>query len=266
MELQDEMDDYLREVEGNLDGIENDLEEFFSDLETRESAVSEEMDMGNSYEWVPRTENSPAQQRAREKYEDWYNAVEILVHEYIPRRHEEFVEGYSKIINYLTLDTGFFDFPPEDPLEWKVEIVDILNGQKSIVRSTPNRIAAEQFRARKEISAQIEKDEITRARQLFNDGLIREGGVIAGVALERLLLTECETSEREINYEPTYSIHRLSQSLYEANVIRDTTMGHLQHLGEIRGDCAHPNTEPKSQDVERLIDDTEQFIREGFEI
>lgn len=266
MRFQEEMAEYIEEVEGNLDGIENDLGEFFSEVETRENAFSKEADSSvvSAHEWVPRTETSPAQRRVREKYEQWYNAVEPLIYQYLPRRYEEFEEMRSKIIDYVNLDSGILQSAPEDPVERGVEIIDILDGQQSIVKAAPNRVDAERFNARKEISAQVEEDEITRARQLFEEGLVRAGGVIAGVALERRLLTMCETSERGIEYDPNHSIERLSQSLYEADEIRNTPMKHLKHLGGIRGDCAHPGKEPNPDDVERLIDDTEQYIREGF--
>lgn len=267
MGFQEEMAEYIEEVGENLDGIEGDIEEFFSEVETRENAFSREADSSvvSAHEWVPRTETSPAQRRVREKYEQWYNAVEPLVYQYLPRRYEEFEEMHSKITNYVNLDSGIFESAPENPMERGVEMIDILDGQQSIAKAAPNRVDAERFNARKEISTQVEEDEITRASQLFEEGLVRAGGVIAGVALERRLLTMCETSERDIEYDPNHSIERLSQSLYEADEIRNTPMKHLKHLGGIRGDCAHPGKEPNPDDVERLIEDAEQYIREGFE-
>lgn len=267
MKFQEEMAEYIEEEEENLNGIEDDLEEFFSELETQENAFSREADSSvvSAHEWVPRTETSPAQRRVREKYEQWYNAVEPLVYQYLPRRYEEFEEIHQKITNYINLDSGIFESAPENPMERSIQIIDILDEQRSIAKAAPNRVAAERFNARKEISAQVEEDEIIRARQLFEDNLIRASGVIAGVALERRLLTMCETSERDIDYDTSHGIDRLAQSLYEADEIRNTPMKHLQHLGGIRGDCAHPGKEPNPDDVERLINDTEEYIREGFE-
>lgn len=267
MGFQEEMAEYIEEEEESLNGIEDDLEEFFSEVETQENAFSREADSDvvSAHEWVPRTETSPAQRRAREKYEQWYTAVEPLVYQYLPRRHEEFEEMHSKITNYVNLESGIFESTPENPMVRKIQIIDILDGQRSVAKAAPNRMAAERFNARKEISAQVEEDEIIRARQLFEDDLIRAGGVIAGVALERRLLTMCETSERNIDYDPNHGIDRLAQSLYEADEIRNTPMKHLKHLGGIRGDCAHPGKEPNPDDVERLINDAEEYIREGFE-
>lgn len=267
MGFQEEMAEYIEEEEENLNGIEDDLEEFFSGLETQEDALSRESDSSvlSGHEWVPRTETSSAQRRAREKYEQWYNAVEPLVYQYLPRRHGEFEEMHSKITNYINLDFGFFELAPENPMERGIQVIDILDGQRSIAKAAPNRVAAERFNARKEISAQVEEDEIIRARRLFEDDLIRASGVIAGVALERRLLTMCETSERDIDYDPNHSIDRLAQSLYDTGEIRKTPMKHLKHLGGIRGDCAHPGKEPNPDDVERLINDAEEYIREGFE-
>jgi hypothetical protein len=267
MGLQEEMAEYIEEEEENLNGIEDDVEEFFSEIETQESAFSKEADSSvvSAHEWVARTETSPAQRRAREKYEQWYTAIEPLVYQYLPRRCEEFEEMHSKMTNYINLDSGIFESVPEDPMERAIKMIDILDGQRSIAKAAPKRVAAERFNARKEISAQVEEDEIIRARRLFEDDLIRASGVIAGVALERRLLTMCETSERDIDYDPNHSIDRLAQSLYDADEIQKTPMKHLKHLGGIRGDCAHPGKEPNPDDVERLINDAEEYIREGFE-
>lgn len=267
MELQEEMEEYLCEVEKTLAEIEDDVEAFFSDLETQENPFSKEADSDalSTYEWAPRTEINPAQRRAREKYEQWYNSVEPLVYEYLPRRYEEFEDTHSKIIKYLNLNSGITKSAPADPMERAVEIISILDGQRSIAKAAPNRVAAEQFNARKEISADVEADELLRAKQLFENGLVRESGVIAGVALERHLLTMCETSDKEIEYDATHSIDRLAQSLYEADEIRNSPMKRLKHLGGVRGDCAHPGDEPNSESVERLLNDTEEFVRNGFE-
>lgn len=267
MSLQEEMETYLEEVEQKLSGFEDDLEAFFSTLETQENPFSKEADSNalTTYEWVPRTKVNPAQRRAKEKYEQWYGAVEPVVYEYLPRRHEEFTDSRQKVIKHINLNMGLFDSVPEDPMEKAVEIIDLVDGQRSMVKAAPNRIVAKRFNARKEISANIEQNEIERAKQLFRDELIRESGVIAGVALERHLLTMCEISEKDVNYNPDHSIERLAQSLYKANEIEQTPMKYLSFLGDIRGDCAHPSGELDSQMVKRLLDGAEQFIRDGFD-
>ncbi|WP_114575632.1 hypothetical protein [Saliphagus sp. LR7] len=267
MALQEEIKEYLNESESHLDKIGDDIEDFFSELETEENAFSEEMESEafSTYEWAPRTEVSSAQRDARDKYEQWYNAVEPVVYDYLPRRYEEFDEMHEKTLNYLNLESGFTESAPETPMERAVDIVNLIDGQKSIVMAAPNRVAAKQFNARKDISADVEADELLRARELYEDGLVREGGVIAGVALERHLMTVCETSDREVDYDPSHSIGRLAQSLYEADVILNSPMKRLKYLGGIRGDCAHPEHEPNSEDVERLLNGAEEFIRNGFE-
>jgi len=267
MGLEEEMNAYLEEVEEELSGIEDDLEDFFSNLETQENPFSKQVDSDAfaTYEWVPRTEISPAQRRIREKYERWYGAVDPLVYEYLPRRYDEFEGARSKIIDYINLNSGVLDTIPRNPAERTVEIINLIDGQRSIAKAAPNRVTARQFDTRKEISEDIEQDEIKRARQLFGDNLIRESGVIAGVALERHLLTMCEMSEKGVDYNPDHSIERLAQSLYEANEIEKTPMKRLRYLGDVRGSCAHPGEELDPQEVERLLVGAEEFLQGGFD-
>lgn len=261
------MEAYLGETEQKLNGFEDDIKAFFSTLEVRENPFLKEADSDTlaTYEWVPRISVNPAQRSAKEKYEQWYGAVEPVVYEYLPRRYEEFTDSRQEVLKHINLDTGLFDSAPEDPMEKAIEIIDLVDGQRNMVKAAPNRVAAKRFDARKEISVNMEQNEIERAKQLFRDELIRESGVIAGVALERHLLTMCETPEKNIDYNPNHSIERLAQSLYEANEIEQTPMKHLSFLGDIRGDCAHPSGELDPQMVERLLNDAEQFIREGFD-
>jgi hypothetical protein len=259
MELREEIEAYLEEEDENLEGIEADLQSFFSQVETRQTEIS--TDEFPVYEWVPLTKTIPAQRRARNKYERWYNSVEALVYGYLPRRLEEFEEDYTEFKKLLNLETGWFDSPPENPEEMFVKMMNILNNQQGIAEAIPNRVDAEQFRAKEQISGEVEKDELKRANQLFNEDLIRESGVIAGVALERRLLTMCELSEREIDYEQEHGIDRLAQSLYESGEISKSHIKRLKYLGSLRGECAHPGEEPEPSDVRRLLNDTEDFIR-----
>lgn len=259
MDLREEIEVYLEEEEENLEGIENDLQTFFSRVETRENDVS--TDELPIYEWIPLTRTIPAQRRARKKYESWYNSVEALVYGYLPRRLEEFEEDYTEFKKLLNLETGWLDSPPENPEEVFVDMMNILDNQRSIAGAIPDRVNAEQFRAKERISGEVEKDELKRANQLFDEDMIRESGVIAGVALERRLLTMCELSEREIDYEQEHGIDRLAQSLYECDEISKSHMKRLKYLGSLRGECAHPGEEPEPSDVRRLLNDTEDFIR-----
>lgn len=57
-------------------------------------------------------------------------------------------------------------------------------------------------------------------------------------------------------------IDALAQKLFENDIIDKSPYQHLKHLSSVRADCAHANEEdPEEDDVERLLDDAEDYIR-----
>lgn len=131
-----------------------------------------------------------------------------------------------------------------------------------MLKSIPSKVQVEELRVRKQISKDVAQTELDKARELFNDGETRVSGVIAGVALERYLLMLCENSDEEIDYSYRDGISTLAQKLYEADEIESTAEKHLQHLADIRADCAHANEEdPNEEDVRRLLEDVEDYVR-----
>jgi len=138
--------------------------------------------------------------------------------------------------------------------------VDLFDEQRHILNSVPGRIESATLEAWQQISRRVEKEEIQQARELFDEEFIRASGVVAAVALERHLLTLCENSEGVEEYASNDGIARLSQTLYEADVIDKTAWNDLKSLASIRETCAHAE-EPKKPAVRRLINDSEDFIR-----
>ena len=128
------------------------------------------------------------------------------------------------------------------------------------MKSIPAKLDAEKLRTRKQISGKLSRDEIQQARQLFNNDFIRASGVVAAVALERHLLTMCDNLDEVDHYDPTHGISRLAQTLKDSGVIDKTVWNDLRALASIRETCAHAE-EPKREAVRRLINDTEEIIR-----
>jgi hypothetical protein len=136
------------------------------------------------------------------------------------------------------------------------------DSQRSILQSIPSKIRVEELKVRRRVSEEVSQSELDTAKDLFDEGEIRASGVVAGVALERYLLMKCENASAEINYNYTDGIAALAQKLYEADEIDSTPEKHLQHLADIRADCAHANEEdPDPDDVGRLLEDVEDYIR-----
>jgi hypothetical protein len=125
-------------------------------------------------------------------------------------------------------------------------------------------LETERLKVRRGLSDEIITEELYQAKTLLDDANIRAAGVVAGVALERHLLTLCEVCDREIEYDYSDGIRSLAESLYIVDKITQTTKGQLEHLADIRNDCAHANEEePDERSVERLIEQAEELVRDA---
>lgn len=256
------MTELSEEVRGEIQALEEQAEEIeslFSTFFKQVPSVSSEV-IGAGYYWGQYSEGAENIQReALQKYEVWYNISETLVSEYIPNRLDDFKQHYKDFKERLLLQK-----------KARGDTRKVLNAQygdfdsqRGILQSIPSKVRIEELRVRKQISQEISQGELDKARNLFDEGETRASGVIAGVALERYLLMYCEN--REVEYKYNDGIAALSQKLYEDDGVEEvdsSTDKHLQHLASIRAKCAHANEEnPKEEEVRRLIEDSEDFIR-----
>lgn len=137
-----------------------------------------------------------------------------------------------------------------------------ISRQKNLLLSIPPKLETERLKVRKGISDGIITEELYQAKDLWDDGNIRAAGVVAGVALERHLLTLCEVTERDVDYEYSDGIRSLAETLYQAGEITNTKKNQLGYLADVRNDCAHVNEEePDKREVERLIKQAEDIVR-----
>jgi len=208
--------DYLQELASDANEIEEMAEQFFSSLDTEKRQVSAGLMTDKKRPktfWVdPEGALRDTQRELKSQYESWYTRAENLVAEYLPARLEEFEEARSEIKRYLSLDE------PSAAMDWKIvfnDFVDLFDEQRHVLNSVPGRIESAALNAWRQISGQVEKDEIQQAWELLEEDFIRASGVVAAVAVERHLLTLCENSDVVEDYEPNHGIARLSQTLHE---------------------------------------------------
>jgi hypothetical protein len=143
-------------------------------------------------------------------------------------------------------------------------VFEYTDSQMNLLASIPAKIRSERLTIRRQISNKITSDEIHRAKSLFNDGETRIAGVLAGVALERHLLTLCESSNQELEFGYMDGIASLAQTLSNAGEISNDDQRLLEYLGGIRNNCSHANEgEPEPEEVDRLLTEAEQFIRDN---
>ncbi|MFC4551762.1 MULTISPECIES: hypothetical protein [Halorussus] len=256
--LSDAVEEELDRLEEDAEEIEDLYTEFFNRIETHSSGSSGSMVTIPGVFWdTPSDELEELQREALRNYEVWYNSATPLIAEYLPNRQDDFEEHYREFKERLQLDK-----------KARSNIQKVLNAQnsdfdsqQSILRSIPSKVRIEEVRVRRQISEEVSQDELETARRLFDDE-VRASGVVAGVALERYLLMKCKNASSEINYNYNDGISTLAQKLFEADEIDSTPEKHLQHLADIRADCAHANEEdPESEDVKRLLEDTDDYVR-----
>lgn len=256
----------MEAIEQELDRLERDAEEieelfteFFNRIGTHSpSGSGNVMVVAGSFWDTPSDELEDIQRESLQKYEMWYNSATPLVSDYLPNRLVDFEQRYEDFKERLQLDK---DARSDTQKVLNAQNADF-DSQRSILQSIPSKVRVEQLKVRRQISEDVSRSELDRARGLFNEGEIRASGVVAGVALERYLLMKCENAASEIDYSYGDGVSTLAQKLYEADEIDSTSEKHLQHLADIRADCAHANEEdPDEEDVRRLLEDVDDYVR-----
>lgn len=248
-DVKSKIDELIEEMVGHIDNINEAM-----------SGISLTK-VGNSRTWSHN--NRSAQSKALSKYETWYNSAHPLVAEYLPDRKSDFEEKYYRIRSSLEMDIGFLreeEINSEGTL--KALISNGIQFQISILESIPRRVEIEKLKAKRNVSIDITSEEIQKAKSLFDEGHIRAPGVIAGVALERHLITLCEDSPQDLDFDYMDGITSLAQTLSDANEITDDDQRLLEYLSGIRNKCSHASDEdPEKREVERLLDEANDFIR-----
>lgn len=258
-EIEREIQEELDRLERNAEDIEQLYTEFFNRIGTSKPSSSRNVVVVSGPYWnTPSDDLEEIQREALREYEVWYNSATPLVSEYLSNRLSDFEQQYENFKERLQLKT-----------KARSNTQKVLNAQnadfdsqRSILKSIPSKVRVEELKVRRQISEGVSQTELDRARVLYDDGEIRASGVVAGVSLERYLLMKCENAPVEIDYSYRDGISTLAQKLYEADEIDSSIEKHLQHLAEIRADCAHANEQdPEEDDVRRLLEDVEDYVR-----
>lgn len=262
------VEEFVNELEEKSQDILSKLAKFLNKIATAPNSIPPELRNFANQD----TENVPAitwadvnsdakdlQLEILQDYEEWYVASEDLVVEYLPNRIEDFRSVRERIIATISLDHDPTEMGKQETYD---KVAELLGRQKRIVTAIPAKIRAQKHRARRNISKQVTKHEVGQARELLSEGFTRASGVVAGVALERHLLTLCEEARADVDYEQANGLTQLAQALYEAGELDKTTFKSIDTLASIRNDCAHAGEqEPNEHKVRRLIEDTEDYIR-----
>ncbi|TKR28080.1 hypothetical protein [Natronomonas salsuginis] len=243
----------LEEVEEKIDRLVEEIEEINSTLyNLAQDSTSAKKIKTDRIDWGIVDE-------VDEEYEIWYNQALTLVSEYMPEREGDFRRTYSDMDELLHFDG--MEYTKAD--NYCGILRRVISKQKNILLSIPSKLETERLKVRKGISDEIITEELYQAKDLWDEGNVRAAGVIAGIALERHLLTLCNVSERDLKYEYSDGIRSLAETLSDAGEITNAKRSQLGYLADIRNNCAHANEEePDKREVERLIKQAEDLVRE----
>lgn len=250
------MSELRREVEDTVNQLMGEVSE---DIDLVDNAVSSISQSRNTWSH----EDPELQHKALDELEQWYSKAYPLVSEYSPERKEEFRERYNRLTKAIEVDIHYIRENDISGLgTLKTTAQNSLSYLIRVIKAIPNRVEAEELKAKENVSSYMVSEEIQRAKQLFDEDHIRAAGVIGGVALERHLTTLCETSEQDLEFGYMDGISSLATTLSDANEIGDDDQRLLEYLGGIRNKCGHASEEePEKREVERMLNQTDEFIR-----
>lgn len=249
-DLEEEIQNRVEDLLDRYDSLIGDVDEFFRGLSIDNNI------------WMT-DENAPNRLILLTDYETWYNSSLPLISDYMPDREDDFRERYWIVREAIEADRKFVsENNIELPQELRHYAIQGLHFQHDIIASIPGRVESEILKAKEQISRKIVTDELQKSKELFDEEHVRAAGVVAGVALERHLLSLCEDSNQVVDFGYMDGISSLAQTLSEAGEIDDDDQRLLDHLSGIRNKCSHASEqEPEKREVERLLNESDEFIR-----
>jgi hypothetical protein len=208
-------------------------------------------------------------------YQRWYSEALRVVEQLLPDRYVEFRELYrldkkpkeldvttytvSEYIHGTTVSRAgrpLFNSAAVALGKAKDQI-DILSSARVRLDSLLSDIEGS-------LEATLLDDELATATELLKAKHIRSAGVVAGVVLERHLKTVLANHAVSLGRKKA-QIGNLNDALKEAKVFDVPRWREVQRLGDIRNLCGHDGErEPKSQEVQELIEGTERIIKTVF--
>ena len=202
--------------------------------------------------WTPL---SPALEK---KYETWYSLSLRLIQRVLPERADDFRtlyksdSGYS-IHGYLTIGRT----------RGATQVASRFQNQIALLRAVQTALGSVLSDLLGVVQADFFDSELDVAGDLLQDGLLRPAGVVAGVVLERHLISVC--SSHGVSTGNDVSISRLNDALKKAGVLDLADWRRIQLLGDLRNKCSHPKQkDPTVEDVTDLLDGVAKVIKRVF--
>lgn len=208
-------------------------------------------------------------------YERWYSEAAEVVRQILPNRLEDFQAYYKrdkrKEITYesytigdfliglvLTRGLGEKVFDPTSAAYSKFE------QQILILSSCRGRFESSLLDIKRFVQADIFDSEVDSARHLLKSGFIRAAGAVVGVVLEKHLAQLCVNHKVSVT-KKNPGIADYNDLLKNSNVYDVVLWRFIQRLDDLRNLCNHhKNRDPKSEEVQELIDGVEKTTKTLF--
>ena len=213
------------------------------------------------------SKNELLQRTLLRKYEVWYETCRKLALEYPGRgrnaKYEDFTGMYERILSLIDLKDP--DTNSNEKKHLKEGFISGFDGQVRMLHTIRAIIALSKSNYKRMITADLVNSGLEEAESLYQQGSIRQAGIIAGSALERYLRTLCEVNE--IGLEPEDTMVTMAQKLLGSNKLQDLdseSLGSMDHLATLRDKCTCPDEEPQEDEVRELIDKTREITFLAF--
>jgi hypothetical protein len=206
-------------------------------------------------------EQSTRSQREPElntKGQRWYRGARELLVQQKSSSLAEFDVLYRQIIKDVI--TGNVHVVGDQMMH--TEFVGSLGAARALLVAVAEEIESRELPLKTQLSFAVTADEFERALELVNSSggdevLIRAGGVIGRVALERHLWTVSESHGLTVVKNPPTKkkadTQDLLSTLVKASVVTPIQKSEMDGLFTIGNNCAHPKEKVIKTDVERLI-------------
>ena len=198
-----------------------------------------------------------------DEYQSWYSEAKVVVRQLLPDRLPDLVRYYEKPKSRK--DITHANYSIEDYLEGLsvTRGLDTVVGpdaaiprfqqQLSIVRSIRERFRSSLFDIRQLAQADLFDSELDVAKELAKNKFYRAAGAVVGVVLERHLKEVCDNHSVTIRKKKP-QLSDLNDALKDAVVLDTPQWRSIQHLGDLRNQCAHDGeAEPTKEQVDDLM-------------
>ena len=196
--------------------------------------------------------------------QSWYRGARELLAQEKYSGLREFENCYGAEL--ATGLDGFFGIHqgPEWREQWYPDFQRRFRKARALILALQQEMLSRELPVLAQLSFAIAADEFDKAQMLLDESngdeaILRAGGVVARVALERKLLTVADARKITLVLNPPHKrkadVSDVLNTLVKTNVITAVQRSHLDALFAIANNCAHPKETVRPEDITRLIKD-----------